>query len=126
MRVKRLVVLFAITVMYAPSAAAPCTEDARSRAEAMPVRIAAGRCDKADEGPIGGGSQSRRSSGLPPRRRHLDRGTAPVALTAARPQGWWGFVSRSQASGLPQRVSSLLLSRVSPTSIRHRSCEEGH
>src|SRR5947207_12686805 len=89
MRVKQLVVLFAITVMYAPSAAAPCTEDARSRAEAMPVRIAAGRCDKADEGPIGGGSQSRRSSGLPPRRRHLDRGTAPVALTAARPEGWW-------------------------------------
>ena len=36
-------VLFAIPVMYAPSAAAPCNEDARSRSEAMPVRIAAGR-----------------------------------------------------------------------------------
>ena len=31
--------------------------------------------------------------GLPPRRRHLDRGTAPVALTAARPEGWRACVS---------------------------------
>src|SRR5881296_2850913 len=46
--------------------------------------------------------------GLPPRRRHLDRGTAPVALTAARPQGWRACVSplvRVHVSGPPADVA---------------------
>src|SRR5947207_1971391 len=45
--------------------------------------------------------------GLPPRRRHLDRGTAPVALTAARPEGWRPCVSplmRTHVSGPPADV----------------------
>src|SRR5881296_3853306 len=46
--------------------------------------------------------------GLPPRRRHLDRGTAPVALTAARPGGWRACVSplmRAHVSGPPADVA---------------------
>src|SRR6059036_3369432 len=55
--------------------------------------------------------------GLPPRRRHLDRGTAPVALTAARPQGWRACVSplmRAHVSGPPADVAVFMATSTKP------------
>src|SRR5881397_3275453 len=83
--------------------------------KAMPVSIVLGAkapCDEAERRPTRGPDRTRalRGSaiGLPPRRRHLDRGTAPVALTAARPQGWRACVSplmRAHVSGPPADVA---------------------
>src|SRR5881628_2619349 len=67
--------------------------------KAMPVSIVLGakRRVMKQSGDLRGPDRTRalRGSaiGLPPRRRHLDRGTAPVALTAARPKGWRACVS---------------------------------
>src|SRR5213594_2184768 len=55
--------------------------------------------------------------GLPPRRRHLDRGTAPVALTAARPKGWRACVSplmRAHVSGPPADVAVFMATSTKP------------
>src|SRR5881628_2811597 len=93
--------------------------------KAMPVSIVLGakRRVMKQSGDLRGPDRTRalRGSaiGLPPRRRHLDRGTAPVALTAARhldrgtapvaltaarPQGWWGSVS-FEVEGPPANVA---------------------
>src|SRR5881296_2955816 len=80
--------------------------------KAMPVSIVLGAkapCDEAERrlrGPDR--TRARRGSaiGLPPRRRHLDRGTAPVALTVARP-GWRACAAplvRAHLSGPPADV----------------------
>src|SRR5881296_3727674 len=82
--------------------------------KAMPVSIVLGakRRVMKQSGDLRGPDRTRalRGSaiGLPPRRRHLDRGTAPVALTAARPQGWRACVSplmRVHVSGPPADVA---------------------
>src|SRR2546430_15559391 len=58
-------------------------------------------------GPDGTRAQRGPGIGPPPRRHHLDRGTAPAALTAARPKGWRACVSpltRAHVSGPPADV----------------------
>src|SRR5213594_3343608 len=114
-------VLVAInTATYAPSAAA---SDARSddegdASEHRPRREAP--CDEAERRPTRARSDPRlRGSviGLPPRRRHLDRGTAPVALTAARPEGWRACVSplmRAHVSGPPADVAVFMATSTKP------------
>src|SRR3989442_15883109 len=82
--------------------------------KAMPVSFARGakRRVMKQSGDLRGPDRTRalRGSaiGLPPRRRHLDRSTAPVALTAARPEGWRACVSpliREHVSGPPADVT---------------------
>src|SRR5437660_19604 len=67
--------------------------------KAMPVSIVQARkrrvTKQSDDprGPDRTRAQRWLAIGLPPRRRHLDRGTAPAALTAATPEGWRACVS---------------------------------
>src|SRR5439155_24181445 len=81
--------------------------------KAMPVSIVLGAKRRVMKqsgdlrGPDRARARARVGDRAPARRRHLDRGTAPVALTAARPEGWRACVSplmRAHVSGPPADV----------------------
>src|SRR5207244_7986407 len=90
----RSVLVFINTATYAPSAAAPCSEDARSRSDAMPARI------------VEEERQSRRGPDRGPRpARDCDRAPAPPAPPGPRHSACGA--DRGQAEGLAGLCESL-------------------